>query len=468
MKIFERNISRFRVLLFSFEFCLILGILLAIHFGIFLYRNGISAYWLFDVYACLGKSLVFVVVCQGCMYLNELYDYKVTRKRRELTIRLLQSLGIACIFLSILYLAFRRISCGQTTFLFALPTIILFVFLWRELYPRLMSLETLAERIMILGSAKIGREIIEEIADVKDSGYEIVALVEEEALEEQYAPNPLPVENVFPLEEFPERSDSLNVDRIVVALGNRRGRLPFRTLLNCRFKGVQVEEAATFYENLKGKILLEDLRPSWFIFSEGFRKSKFTLRVKRITDLVVAAVLLVISSPIILFTALLIKISSRGPVIYKQDRVGENWKDYTLFKFRSMIENAEANGAQWAEENDPRITRVGRVIRRFRIDELPQLFNVLKGDMSFVGPRPERRQFVVDLAKEIPYYPQRLFVKPGVTGWAQVKFHYGATKKDTTTKLQYDLYYLKHMSFFFDLSILFDTIRVVLSGAGAR
>ena len=160
---------------------------------------------------------------------------------------------------------------------------------------------------------------------------------------------------------------------------------------------------------------------------------------------------------------------SRGPVIYKQDRVGEGWKEYTLYKFRSMVENAEAAGqAIWAEEDDPRVTRVGRIIRKYRIDELPQLFNVLKGDMSFVGPRPERRFFVVDLAKEIPYYPQRLFVKPGLTGWAQIKYHYGASRNETMEKLQYDLYYIKHMSFLFDLSIIFDTIRVVLMGKGAR
>lgn len=468
MRLFERNISRLRILLFSFEFFMILGILYAINLAQFLHRNDLSSYWFFDSYGCLGKSLIFVVVCQCCMYLNELYDYTVSRGRKELTIRLLQSLGIACILLSLLYLFFKNLSCGQTTVMIALPTIIFFVFIWRELYPRLLRFEPLAERIMILGNASIGREIISEIQRVADTGYEVVSLVREEGFEEEAIDSPLPDEHVFSLSEFPEKVDSINVDRIVVALGNRRGRLPFRTLLNCRFKGIQVEEAASFYEGLKGKILLQGLRPSWFIFSEGFRKSRFTLRVKRITDLIMATVLLILSVPAMLLTALLIKMDSRGPIIYRQDRVGENWKDFTLFKFRSMVENAEADGAKWAKKNDSRITRVGRVIRKYRVDELPQLFNVLKGDMSFVGPRPERRHFVMDLAKEIPYYPQRLFVKPGVTGWAQIKYHYGASKDDTMEKLQYDLYYIKNMSFFFDITIIFDTIRVVLSGAGSR
>ncbi len=470
MKIFERNIPRLRLLLFSFEFCLMLGILYLISFLQFIYVNGVSEYWLFNSYTCLGKCLLFVVVCQGCMYLNELYDYTITRKRREFTIRLLQSLGIACILLSILYLSFESLSLGQLAFLLALPTLILSIFLWRELYPTLLRLETLAERVMILGSARIGRDILREIAELRDSGYEVVALAEETDYENHgnHPPNPVHVENVFPMEKFPEKVGSLNLDRIVVALGDRRGKLPFRTLLNCRFKGIQVDEAASFYESLKGKILMEDVRPSWFIFSEGFRKSRFVLRMKRISDLIMAAALLVLASPVMAVTALLIKIDSRGAAIYRQDRVGESWKDYTLYKFRSMVQNAEAQGAQWAEKDDPRVTRVGRVIRKYRIDELPQLFNVLRGDMSFVGPRPERRTFVLELAKEIPYYPQRLFVKPGVTGWAQVKFHYGATKEDSTTKLQYDLYYIKHMSLFFDMSIIFDTIRVVLSGAGAR
>ncbi|MEW6442058.1 MAG: TIGR03013 family XrtA/PEP-CTERM system glycosyltransferase [bacterium] len=468
MRIFQRNISRLRIVLFTFEFLLILGITYGIAFLTFLYQNGTGAYGLFKGNALLFKTLLVVVVCQTCMYLNELYDYKVTQGRREFTIRLLQSLGIACILLSFLYLFLERVSIGQTNFLLALPAIVLLVFGWRELYPGIMHSHRFAERVAILGSSNTARRILEEIRDVKDSGFDVVTLFTEDDPDELVGLDALPVRKLVPLREFPLRGKSLPVDRIVVAIGDRRGKLPFETLLDCRFDGVLVEEAASFYEKLTGKILLDDIRPSWFIFSEGFRKSKFTLKVKRATDIVLSVTLLALSAPFLLVVALLTKLDSSGPVIYKQDRVGQGGKDYTLYKFRSMVEHAEAMGAEWAKENDPRVTRVGRFIRKYRIDEVPQLINVFKGDMSLVGPRPERREFVMELARQIPYYPQRLFVKPGVTGWAQIKYHYGASRDDTKEKLQYDLYYIKHMSFLFDLSIVFDTIRVVLTGKGAR
>jgi len=403
------------------------------------------------------------------MYLNELYDARVVQRRREVAIRLLQSLGIACILLSALYLFVEQIRIGQMIFLIALPGIILLVFFWRVLYHELLLHRSFGEKVLVLGSAIIAKELINEIRDLQDSGFEVVGVFAEDNPQDEEERNSLDVKDVFPLHEFPDRAELIDdVDRVVVALGDRRGTFPFRTLLNYRFKGIHVEEVAGFYETLTGKIMLENLRPSWFIFSEGFRKSKFTLGMKRATDIVISAFLVALLSPLMFLFAILIKLGSKGPVIYKQDRVGQGWKDYTLYKFRSMIENAEAKGIQWAEDEDPRITRVGRVIRKYRIDELPQLFNILKGDMSFVGPRPERRFFVESLAEEIPYYPQRLFAKPGLSGWAQIKYHYGASKDDTREKLQYDLYYIKHMSFLFDMTIILDTVRVVFTGKGAR
>jgi sugar transferase (PEP-CTERM system associated) len=468
VKIFSRNISRLRVLLFSFEFVLITGTLYAISFLRFLVHEGLQAYWLFDVQQCLGRVLLIVGVCQASMYMNELYDYKVAQSRREFSIRLLTALGTACIVLSVIYLLFQGLSIGQTTFIVSLPTLILTIFAWRQLYPRLLRLEPLSERVVILGSTRNAKAIMEEIAEVKDSGLDVLALVTEDDDEEVNVHNPLPVKEVISLQAFPLRVPSMAVDRIVVALGDRRGKLPYQSLLNCRFHGVRVDEAATLYEVLTGKILLDGLRPSWFIFSEGFRQNRLTLRLKRASDLLMATVLLAITAPLMLLSAICIRLDTRGPAIYRQRRVGEGWKEYTLYKFRSMVENAEACGAKWAEEDDPRVTRVGKIIRKYRIDELPQLFNVLKGDMSFVGPRPERRCFVDELSGEIPYYPLRLFVKPGITGWAQIKYKYGASNDDTRKKLQYDLYYIKYMSLLFDLSIMFDTVRVVLTGKGAQ
>ena len=290
MRIFERNISRLRILLFSLESLLILGILYLIIFLRFVHVRGWDEYWLFDARQCIFKVLVIMVVCQACMYLNELYDYRVAKGRREFTIRLLQALGVACILLSILYLFFDSVSIGQVNFLIGLPTIILMLFLWRQLYLRILRSETFAEKILILGNSKTAKLIIDEISEVKDSGFEVAALAAEENYEELYAGNPLPVPLVLPLADFPRAVDALDVQRIVVAIFDRRGKLPFETLLNCRFKGIQVEEGTSFYEGLTGKIMLRDLRPSWFIFSEGFRKSKFTLTTKRLTDIVLAVV----------------------------------------------------------------------------------------------------------------------------------------------------------------------------------
>jgi len=258
------------------------------------------------------------------------------------------------------------------------------------------------------------------------------------------------------------------VDRIIVALEERRGKFPDVQLLECKMRGIAVEEGIHFYEHLTGRLEVESLHPSILIFSEGFKKSKLTMWTKRTTELALSLIGLSLLSPIVLVISVLIKIDSRGPVFYKQERVGEKGKIFKLLKFRSMVENAEANGPVWAEEDDKRITRVGRWMRKWRLDEIPQMFNVLKGDMSFVGPRPERFFFVEQLRAEIPFYDQRFYVKPGVTGWAQIKYPYGASKQDSLEKLKYDLYYIKNLSLLYDLIVIFETIKVVLFRKGAR
>ncbi len=465
---FGRNLSRSRAALFAMESCLILGVIQGVSYLMFLYYEGQESIWPLDPYSQAVKTVIVVLACQLCMYMNELYDPKVARGHGELGVRLLQSLGAACIILSVVYLFWASVRVAQSIFLISLAAIIVLLFLWRQLYARILRSGALAERVVILGNDPSVQKILKEIEEGKGSGFEVTMLVDEEDPHPAISHDSVHAPTVLRLEEFPLEAESLKTDRMVVAIRDRRGRMPFRTLLKCRFKGVRVEEAASFYETLTGKILIEKLRPSYFIFSDGFRISPFTLRAKRIVDITMAGLLLLVTAPVMLITALLIKLDSKGPAIYKQDRVGAGWKEYTLYKFRSMVQDAEAAGAKWAEEDDPRVTRVGRIIRTYRIDELPQLFNVLKGDMSFVGPRPERRCFVEELAREIPYYPYRLFVKPGITGWAQVKYHYGASKDDTMEKLQYDLYYIKHISGILDISIIFDTVRVVLGGKGAR
>jgi sugar transferase (PEP-CTERM system associated) len=271
-----------------------------------------------------------------------------------------------------------------------------------------------------------------------------------------------------PPEDIPALVARHQIDRIVVGLADRRGKLPIEQLLKAKMTGVRVEDATTTYERVTGKILIDDLRPSWLIFSEGFRVSRWTRFMKRTIDLTLSVTMGIVCFPLMVLTALAIWLESGRPIFYCQERVGENGRPFTLCKFRSMRRDAEQAGRPvWARHDDDRITGVGRFIRKTRLDELPQLWNVVCGDMSFVGPRPERPYFVEELGKEIPFYQQRHAVKPGLTGWAQVKYRYGASLEDAMEKLRYDLYYIKHLSIFFDLTIVFDTVKVVLFRKGA-
>jgi len=259
------------------------------------------------------------------------------------------------------------------------------------------------------------------------------------------------------------------VDRIIVALEERRGKFPTEDLLNCRMEGISIEEGIAFYEHLTGKLLIERAYPSFLIFSDGFIKTTYHHVVKTALDLFLSLLGLIVSSPIIALIAMAIKLDTSGPVFYRQERMGKHGKTFMLLKFRSMKEDAEKEtGPVWAEEGDKRVTRVGGIIRTLRLDEIPQLINVLRGEMSFVGPRPERPHFVENLQNEIPFYDKRHAVKPGITGWAQIKYPYGASRMDASEKLKYDLYYIKNMSLFLDLEILFQTLKIALFGRGAR
>jgi sugar transferase (PEP-CTERM system associated) len=267
--------------------------------------------------------------------------------------------------------------------------------------------------------------------------------------------------------DLPVMVEETRPDLVVVAQMDRRGRFPAKALLDCRLRGIQVEDWPTFYEKATGKILVTALRPSWLIFADGFVKTPRTEILKRLLDVALALVGLALSAPLMALIAVAIKLDSAGPVLFRQPRLGQNGCVFILNKFRSMRHDAEKDtGPIWAKQRDPRVTRVGAFLRRARLDELPQLFNVLVGHMSFIGPRPERPEFVHELQKLIPFYMERLSVKPGITGWAQVKYRYGASVDDALEKLQYDLYYIKNLSLFLDLLILLNTIQVVLFARG--
>jgi sugar transferase (PEP-CTERM system associated) len=258
------------------------------------------------------------------------------------------------------------------------------------------------------------------------------------------------------------------VDRIVVALDERRGKFPLEQLLLCRLKGIRVDDGIAFTEQLAGKLSVESLHPSFLIFSDGFKRSAIFKKLKRGFDILFSLLGLTLFSPVSLIVSIAIKLDSKGPILYRQERVGEDGKIFHLLKFRSMRVDAEENGPVWARVDDQRITEVGRWIRKLRFDEIPQMVNVLKGEMSYIGPRPERKFFVDQLEKEIPFYSERHVIKPGITGWAQICYRYGASKEDALEKLKYDLYYIKHMSLLLDLIIIFETIKIVLLGKGAR
>ena len=270
------------------------------------------------------------------------------------------------------------------------------------------------------------------------------------------------------LEDYEDLFLRHKLQRIIVALDDLRGETPIKTLLKCKMRGISIEQGVSFYERLTGKILVEKVPPSSIIYSDGFRSSWWTSQFKRTIDVIAAVLLFSANLPVLLLTALLIKLESPGPIFYVQERVGEKNRPFRLIKFRSMRQDAESNGAVWAAENDPRVTRIGSIIRRLRIDELPQLINIFKGEMSLVGPRPERRIFVDERVKKIPFYDIRHELKPGVTGWAQVCYPYGASELDALKKLEYDLYYMKNLSIAFDLLIIFKTAKTVLARKGSR
>jgi sugar transferase (PEP-CTERM system associated) len=319
------------------------------------------------------------------------------------------------------------------------------------------------QTIAVIGTGKFAGEIVAAIEKKKDSGFKIVTFVGDKS--SPVVPAGIPV--FREISELKKLCEQRAIGKIVVALDEKRG-MPLHELIQYKFLGIEILGAARFYEELTGTIPVKRVNPSWLVFSEGFYVGRMKRLLKRTIDMVAALAVLLICLPILAATALIIKLESPGGIFYRQERVGENGKTFNIIKFRSMRTDAEKNGPVWASMNDDRTTKFGRFIRKTRIDELPQLFTVIKGDMSFVGPRPERPFFVKELEKKIPFYSNRHVVKPGITGWAQIYYPYGASEEDALRKLEYDLYYIKNLSIAMDLMTIFKTIKVVLFHKGAR
>jgi sugar transferase (PEP-CTERM system associated) len=415
----------------------------------------------------LLKAAVAAFFCLAAFYLFDLYDFLVMHDRRELVLRLIQALGLAWIVLAFSFYTFPAVMLGRGVSLIALPIALTLMVGWRVSIHWFLGHPEFGERILIVGSGNLAVEVAREVLDRPDAGYRIVGFVGTDAdLLGKSLINPRVIGMTDQLDEIVKRE---NIDRIVVAMGERRGQLPTNKLLQLSLAGqINIEEGASFYERITGRVSLNMLRPSWLIFTGRGRQAKIAEVTRNVTHWLVALIGAILSLPIVLVTAVLVKLESKGPIFYKQERVGKNGRIFVLTKFRSMRVDAESSGPVWASKKDTRTTRVGRVIRKIRVDEIPQFWNILKGEMSFVGPRPERPHFVAQLAEEIPFYEQRHLIAPGLTGWAQIKYPYGASIEDARQKLQYDLFYIKNHGVFLDALIMFETIKIILFGRGAQ
>lgn len=464
IRAFARDFTPRSIVLILFETVLIVcAVALAAYirmgddaWGVLVHDNGVY------------KTLLIALIAQACLYYADLYDLRHLADRRELFMRILQALSPASFILAALYFWFPSLVIGRGVFLIAALLVVMLIIGWRAAFEWVSTRLGPRERLLLVGTSGAAVALAREMHERRhDIGVEIVGFID---------PDPArvgaPVLNpgvIGTIEDIPSIVRARSVDRVVVSLADARGQLPMDKLLEMKLDGVSFDHLASVYEEYTGKIAVENLRPSWLIFSPGFRKSRVLSAAKRVLDVTAATVLLVITAPLIALTALAVRLTSSGPVLYHQPRVGLHGRIFIVHKFRSMREDAEAaTGAVWAsKEGDPRVTSIGRLLRRSRLDELPQLWNVLKGDMSFVGPRPERPEFVSELTREIPYYGQRHIVRPGVTGWAQVRYSYGASVEDALQKLQYDLFYIKNLSIAFDLFIILNTVKTVLLRKGA-
>jgi len=412
-----------------------------------------------------GPKLVFIAVVEiFLLYVADLYNTRLPLGRREMVARLLICQAAAAPLVAAGGYALPSLRLGRLAFLELGIIMTLGLLVWRAAWLGPWSLARMTIRVLVVGSGPIGKSIA-DLGSGSARPFKIIGYLDDDPAAADSIP--LGHELLGKIADLSAIVEETRPDVVVVVQQDRRGRFPANPLLECRLRGIAVEDWPTFYEKATGKILVTELRPSWLIFSDGFVKTARTEIIKRLFDVTLASVGLILAAPLMVLAAIAIKVESAGPVLYRQPRSGQNGCVFILNKFRSMRRDAEeGTGPVWAQQRDPRVTRVGALLRRTRLDELPQLFNVLLGHMSFIGPRPERPEFVHALQKEIPYYMKRLSMKPGITGWAQVKYGYGSNVDDALEKLQYDLYYIKNLSLFLDLLILLNTVQVVLFARG--
>jgi sugar transferase (PEP-CTERM system associated) len=393
-------------------------------------------------------------------HLFDLYEPAQWAAKGELYFRLLLVPGLLALALAVLASIYPAVLIGNNAAVLGLLLVTASLFGWRMMYAWLVQRPYLRERVYVLGVGERAQRLVNGLCSRSELGVQVAGWsgnVEGELTRETIAAHLM------------ELIQEHKVHRVIVAMADRRGTMPVMEMLHLRLSGIKIEEATSWLEKISGRIEVDNLYPSWLIFADGFRFSAGFMLLRRLIAIAAAGVLLLVVLPILPFVILAVKLDSRGPVLYRQKRVGLDGKVFYCYKFRTMRQDAEADtGATWATDDDPRITKVGKFLRTTRLDEVPQLWCVVKGDMSFVGPRPERPEFVEMLAQEIPFYAVRNAVRPGITGWAQVRYKYGNTVADSKEKLQYDLYYIKNMSLGLDLMIMFQTVKIVLLGRGAQ
>lgn len=408
----------------------------------------------------LLKIVVITVLTLLLSYYFDLYEPQRISERWEIYFRLLLVLCVLSFVLAAFVYFFPQLDIGPNVFFVGISILSIALVFWRRAYEWIVGLAVFRERVYVLGSSARARNLIEMLRTRRDMGMEVVDGDSETASNrtlESFAAD---------LRSF--RQPNSGIDRVVVAMEDRRGSMPVRELLNLRLRGIVIEDASALMERLTGKLPLDGLNPSSLIFTDGFKVKASQQIARRLVSIAVSFTVLVICLPFIPFIILAVRLSSPGPILFRQTRVGLRGRIFTVFKFRTMRQDAEVAGAVWATKNDPRATTLGRFMRKTRIDEIPQLWNVLCGEMSFVGPRPERPEFVQWLTTAIPFYDLRHLIRPGLTGWAQVRYQYGASLEETKQKLEYDLYYVKHLSLGLDLLIMFETIKTIVLRRGAQ
>jgi sugar transferase (PEP-CTERM system associated) len=410
------------------------------------------------------KILMMSALVLACMYYFDLYQSSILSNRREVYSRLIQVLGTVCILLALLYYVYPSLALGRGILAIGLSFVAVILLLWRRFFLAVNSLPQFAERVLILGDGPLAESLVAELGARPELGLRVVGQLKGHENE-----NPILSSGENPADQFLDLVDTYNAKRIVVAMNERRGNLPVQALLQLKSRGVAIQDGAELYEAATGKLPIESLRLSWLLFSAGLEVSHPLQVYKRVSSVIWSTIALILAFPLMVVVAIAIRLDSRGPAIFRQKRVGLHGEIFTLFKFRSMKDGIDRDeNHQPAERTDIRFTRLGKLLRRTRLDELPQLFNILRGDMHFVGPRPfvpnQEREYV----EKLPYYRHRWAVKPGATGWAQINRGYNVTLEDNRKKLAYDLFYIKNISIGLDLLILFKTAKLLILGRGGQ